>query len=157
MKVQYVAWALVLPLWLHPAGPVLAAYCIAAVTVGTTLSVVFQVAHCLEPAAFPIPSAAGMMSNDWAIHQVETTVDFAPRGRVLTWFLGGLNFQVEHHLFPRICHLHYPQIAPIVQATCAEYGVRYRQYPSFTQALVAHARWLRQLGQFDVLPSDAGL
>jgi linoleoyl-CoA desaturase len=147
MKVFYVSWAVALPLWLCPTASVAAAYSIAAVTLGTTLAIVFQVAHCLEPATFPLPDREGWMPSDWAVHQVETTVNFAPGSRLLTWFLGGLNYQVEHHLFPRICHLHYPGLAPIVAATCAEYGVRYQQHPTFLRALQAHARWLRLLGQ----------
>ena len=86
---------------------------VAGLVAGMALSVVFQVAHCLEEAEFPLPPAiAGRIDNAWAVHQVETTVDFARRSRVVTWLVGGLNFQIEHHLFPRISHVHYPAISP---------------------------------------------
>jgi linoleoyl-CoA desaturase len=81
------------------------------------------------------------------VHQVQTTVDFARGNRLLTWYVGGLNFQIEHHLFPRICHVHHPRIAEIVQATCAEFGVRYTAHESFFAALASHWRWLRRMGQ----------
>lgn len=147
MKALYLGWALILPLCLRPWRGVLLAYVVAAVTLGLTLSLVFQLAHCLERAEFPLPTPEHTMTREWAVHQVETTVDFAPRSRVLTWFLGGLNYQVEHHLFPRICHVHYPALSKIVQQTCAEYGVRYRAYETFWEALGAHARWLFLMGR----------
>jgi linoleoyl-CoA desaturase len=86
------------------------------------------------------------MDRDWSVHQVETTVDFARGNKLLTWYLGGLNFQVEHHLFPRVCHLHFPALSKIVEQTCQEYGVRYRAYGGVGQALKAHASWLAEMG-----------
>lgn len=147
MKVFNLGWTLVLPLCLRPAKGVALAYVVSALTLGLTLSVVFQLAHCLDRAEFPLPTAKHEITNEWAVHQIETTVDFAPRSRLLTWFLGGLNYQVEHHLFPRICHIHYPALAKIVKQTCAEHGVRYRSYESFWEAVVAHARWLARMGR----------
>ena len=95
----------------------------------------FQLAHCVEEAEFPLPAPkTGRIENAWAIHQVETTVDFARRSRVLSWLLGGLNFQIEHHLFPRICHVNYPAIAQVVETTCREFGVEYREFSSFRPA-----------------------
>jgi fatty acid desaturase len=79
--------------------------------------------------------------------QVETTVDFARENRLLGWYVGGLNFQIEHHLFPRVCHVHYPRIAPIVQAVCAEFGIRYTASKSFFGAVSSHGRWLRRMGR----------
>jgi linoleoyl-CoA desaturase len=90
--------------------------------------------------------------RDWATHQVTTTVDFARGNRVLSWYLGGLNFQVEHHLFPRICHLHYPALSPIVEATCRAHGVRYTAQPSLRAAVGANVRWLRALGRGEPAP-----
>jgi linoleoyl-CoA desaturase len=80
---------------------------------------------------------------------VKTTTDFAPGARLTTWYVGGLNYQIEHHLFPKVCHVHYPQIAGIVRDVCAEFGVRHRSHPSFASALVSHARLLRRMGQPD--------
>ena len=114
---------------------------------GEMLSVVFQSGHCVEPAAFPLPRHdTGRMEAPWAVHQIETTVDFGRRSRLLTWFIGGLNFQIEHHLFPRICHLHYLALAPIVEETCREFGLQYLAHETFRAAVASHFRWLRQMG-----------
>ena len=111
------------------------------------LSVVFQLAHCVEEAAFPMPRPdTGRMERAWAAHQFETTVDFARGSRLLSWFIGGLNFQIEHHLFPRICHVHYPAIAPLVEETCREFGLRYMAHETFLAGVVSHFRWLRRMG-----------
>ena len=86
------------------------------------------------------------MESDWAVHQVQTTVDFGQGNRLLSWYIGGLNFQIEHHLFPHICHIHYPALAPVVADTCKEYGLRYTAQPTFRAGLVSHFRWLRRMG-----------
>jgi linoleoyl-CoA desaturase len=113
-----------------------------------TLSVVFQLAHCVEQAAFPMPRAeTGRMDNAWAIHQAETTVDFARRSRVAAWCFGGLNFQIEHHLFPRICHVNYPAMSRVVKETCQEFGVRYTEHRSVRAGLASHLRWLQRMGR----------
>ena len=81
------------------------------------------------------------------MHQVETTVDFARGNPLVSWYLGGLNFQVEHHLFPRVSHLHYPALSRIVEKTCQEHGVRYRSQRSVGAALRSHVRWLKRMGR----------
>lgn len=86
------------------------------------------------------------MGHGWAEHQLHTTVDFAQGNRLLGWYMGGLNFQIEHHLFPKVCHVHYPALAEIVEATCREHGVCYRAHRTLLDALRSHARWLRQMG-----------
>jgi linoleoyl-CoA desaturase len=65
----------------------------------------------------------------------------------LTWYLGGLNYQVEHHLFPKTCHVHYPAISPIVEATCRAHGISHRSHPTMRAALRSHVRWLRRMGR----------
>lgn len=85
--------------------------------------------------------------TEWARHQVETTVDFAPRSRLLAWYLGGLNFQVEHHLFSRVCHIHYPALATVVSAACADHGVSYKSHATIWSAVASHTRWLRRMGR----------
>jgi len=105
-------------------------------------------AHCVEESAFPQPRPdTGRIEISWAVHQVETTVDFAPRSRVLTWLVGGLSFQVEHHLFPRICHVHYPALARLVEETCREFGLRYQACKTFPAGVASHYRWLRRMGR----------
>lgn len=136
-----------IPLLFHPLWIVLIYYAVTAIVLGVVLSVVFQLAHCVEEAEFPMPQpGTGRIDNAWAIHQAETTVDFARRSRVVAWLLGGLNFQIEHHLFPRICHVNYPAISKAVEATCREFGVKYTQHESFRSGLASHYRWLRQMG-----------
>src|SRR5262249_32613304 len=123
-------------------------YALAAVTLGITISIIFQLAHVVNEADFPLPRpGTDRMEKTWAEHQVETTVNFCRRSTLAAWLLGGLNFQVEHHLFPHICHVHYPAMANIVEATCREYGVSYAEHPTFLSGLASHYRWLRKLGR----------
>ncbi len=145
-KLLFFTIAFGIPLLFHPVWVVGLFYVIVAFIVGVVLSVVFQLAHCVEGAHFPQPQTPGRVDNAWAIHQVETTVDFARNSRAAYWLLGGLNFQIEHHLFPRICHINYPAIAPVVEETCREFGVRYTAHETFRQSLMSHFRWLRRMG-----------
>jgi linoleoyl-CoA desaturase len=143
----FLALAFGIPLLFHGIGVVLLYYGVAGVVAGIVLSVVFQVAHCVEEAEFPVPRAStGRMDHAWAVHQAETTVDFARRSRVVAWLVGGLNFQTEHHLFPRICHVNYPEISILVEETCHDFGMRYREFPSFRAGMASHFRWLRRMG-----------
>lgn len=152
-KALFFGWALVVPALFHPFWVVLVFFAITSFVLGLTLALVFQLAHCVEEAAFPeLPPGTDRLPEAWAVHQVHTTVNFAPRNRLVTWFVGGLNFQVEHHLFPRICHLHYPRIAEIVQTVSAERGVRYRTHASLRAALASHWRWLRRMGRPTAAP-----
>lgn len=113
---------------------------------GLTLTVIFQLAHTIENTTHPLPNDTGVIANDWAIHQMQTTVNFAPNNKLLSWYCGGLNYQVEHHLFPSICHVHYPAIAAIVKQTAAEHNIPYLQNESFTQAFKLHIATLRRFG-----------
>jgi linoleoyl-CoA desaturase len=136
-----------IPLLFHSIGVVLLYYGVAGLVTGTVLSVVFQVAHCVEEAEFPLPlRSTGRIDHAWAVHQAETTVDFARRSRLVTWLVGGLNFQTEHHLFPRISHVNYPAISMLVEETCRDFGVRYREFKSFRAGIASHFRWLRRMG-----------
>jgi linoleoyl-CoA desaturase len=143
-----------LPLLVYPWWQVLLGFSIVMLTVGLVMGVVFQLAHINGEAAFPEPAGNPLcVDNEWAAHQVETTVDFAPRNRLLSWYIGGLNYQIEHHLLPHICHLNYPRLAPLVRATCEEFGIRYTCYPTWRAAFAAH--W-RQLGLLGRAPVPAG-
>ncbi len=113
---------------------------------GIILTVTFQLAHTVEGTTHPLPNEKGVIEQDWAIHQMESTVNFAPHNKLLNWYVGGLNFQVEHHLFPRISHVHYPAIAPIVKTTAEEFGVPYLCNPTIGGAILSHVRLLRELG-----------
>jgi linoleoyl-CoA desaturase len=148
-KIVFFGLAFGLPLALHFSfGSVLACFVIASVTLGCTLAIVFQLAHCVEEASFAMPGLAdNRVSREWAAHQVESTVDFARGNRMVSWFVGGLNFQIEHHLFPRVCHLHYPALAAIVEDACRNHGVRYFAHPTVGAALRSHWRLLRAMGR----------
>ena len=145
-KVVFFSLAFVIPMLLHPIWVVLAVYALAAFVSGVVLSVVFQLAHCVQEADFPMPVTTGQgvarVENSWAIHQVLTTANFARSNRLLCWFLGGLNFQVEHHLFHKICHIHYPALSKVVEQVCDEFGIRYNANVSFWGAVRSHFRWL---------------
>jgi len=146
-KLVFFALAFAIPLMRHSTLSVIVFYVATMFTAGIVVSVVFQLAHCVEEAEFAVPGEnSTLMENSWAIHQVETTVNFARHSKLQSWFLGGLNFQIEHHLFPRICHVNYPQISRLVEETCREYGVAYRQHPTFRLGLLSHFRWLRRMG-----------
>jgi linoleoyl-CoA desaturase len=104
-------------------------YLIMTLVAGFILSIVFQLAHTVEHTHFPMPNEiSGKMEDEWAIHQIKTTANFATRNSVVSWFVGGLNFQIEHHLFPKISHIHYPQISKIIRQACKEYNITYVEY-----------------------------
>jgi linoleoyl-CoA desaturase len=152
-KILFFTMALGIPLLLHPWWIVLLVYLAVTFTMGIVLGVTFQLAHCIGEADFPSPSPDTLkMAAEWAVHQVHTTVDFARRSRLLTVYLGGLNYQIEHHLFPQICHLHYPKLAPIVEDVCRRFGVRYQAHPNLWAALTSHYRWLRTMGRPESVP-----
>ncbi|GEL69148.1 fatty acid desaturase family protein [Myxococcus virescens] len=147
-KLMFYGWAIALPLCFRPLWQVALCYALASFVLGLTLATVFQLAHCVEEADFSLPPEANRpFSRDWAAHQVASTVDFARGNSLVSWYLGGLNFQVEHHLFPRVCHLHYPALSRIVEDTCRERGIRYRANESVGAALKSHVRWLKRMGQ----------
>lgn len=120
---------------------------------GFVISIVFQLAHTVEHTSFAMPEeATGKIEDEWAIHQLKTTANFATKNKFVTWFVGGLNFQIEHHLFPKISHIHYPAISKIVKQVCQEYGIGYIEYPKTRLAIVSHINFLRQMGK--AIPSN---
>lgn len=154
-KAMFLALAFGIPMIIHPWWVVLIYYGVAGMVVGITLSVVFQLSHVVEEAAFIPPSETDRIENAWAIHQVESTVDFARRSKLAAWLLGGLNFQIEHHLFPRISHVNYPAMSRIVEQTCREFGVTYHEHRTFAAGVASHFRWLRRMGQPDAAVNQA--
>ncbi len=113
---------------------------------GATLSFIFQLAHVFEGTSYPEPSDSGQMERTWAEHQLFTTLDFGRKSPFVNFFFGGLNFQVEHHLFPKICHIHYSKISPIVQKTAEEYGLPFLENKTFFGALISHVRMMKKMG-----------
>jgi linoleoyl-CoA desaturase len=115
---------------------------------GFVISMVFQLAHTVEHTAFPVPDEkTGRLEDEWAVHQLKTTANFATHNKVVSWLVGGLNFQIEHHLFPKISHVHYPAISKIIRNACLEYGVPYIEYPKTRLAVASHVSFLKQMGR----------
>lgn len=133
---------LLLPMYFFPAWMAFTTYAFVTGIMSIIMSVIFQLAHCVKVAEFPLDA-----ERSWAIHQIETTVNFSRGNRLLSWFLGGLNYQIEHHLFPQISHIHYPAIAEIVKKKCEEFSIDYNDHGSFWQGVKAHYHWLKTLGK----------
>ncbi|MCA9710299.1 MAG: acyl-CoA desaturase [Myxococcales bacterium] len=147
-KLLHGVWAVLVPGLIVGWLPTLVFYVVSQFVAGLILSLVFQLAHCVQEAEFYDPRAAGgRLELDFARLQLATTVDFCPQSRWLSWYVGGLNFQAIHHLFPRISHVHYPALAPIVAQVCAEHGVAYKVSHSMGALLRSHYRWLERMGQ----------
>lgn len=147
-KAFFFTVAFVVPSLVHPVWLVLVVYVAVMMMVGLLLAVVFQLAHSVTEAAHPVAQGvAPRLPVEWAVHEIQTTVDFGRTNPVLTWFVGGLNFQVEHHLFPRVAHVHYPAISRIVEEVSARFGVRYAAHRSFARAVRSHFLFLRDMGR----------
>lgn len=150
-KVAFFAWAFVVPALFHALPTVLFFYAVASVVQGLSLSLVFQLAHSNEETRSfsreESGAAVDAAGQEWAVHQIETTANFARSNRLLTWYVGGLNHQIEHHLFPRVSHVHLPLIREVVEQACREQGVRYRAHPTLWSAICSHYAWLRSLGR----------
>jgi len=154
-KLLFFTLAVGIPLLVHPLWTVLTFYAAVSFMEGIALSMIFQLPHCVEQAAFPLPQAdTGRMEMSWAVHQVQTAVNYARGNRLLSWYVGGLNFQIEHHLFPRICHVNYAAIAPLVKQTCQEFGVSYQANETFRSAIASHFRWLRRMGMTSAVQEE---
>ena len=115
-------------------------------TAGLILSVIFQLAHIMDEAEMPMPENDGSLKNTWAIHQLKTTVNFSPKNKFINWFTGGLNHQVEHHIFPNISHIHYGKIAEIVKKTAKEFNLPYNEFKTTRKAIIAHFNYLKLMG-----------
>jgi linoleoyl-CoA desaturase len=114
---------------------------------GLILAMIFQPAHVVPTSTYPVPNDSGVVEADWAVSQLYNTANFAPKAKLFSWYVGGLNYQVEHHLFPSICHIHYNKIAEIVEQTAKEYNLPYHSYSTFISALADHTRMLKNLGK----------
>ncbi len=149
-KVVFLSWAFVIPMLLHPVPVVLFYYVVAALVLGVAMVLVFIVPHLNAEAGFPLPRAdTGRMENPWMVHQAQVALNFARHNRILTWLLGGLNYHKEHHLFPAVCHINYPSMSKIVEETCRDFGIPYKEYTSFPAGIAAHYRWLQRMGTAD--------
>jgi linoleoyl-CoA desaturase len=137
-----------LPVYVVGFGSWLVSFLIFALVAGFVLSLVFQLAHTVEHTAFPIANPdTGKFEDEWSLHQLKTTADFATKNKLITWLVGGLNFQIEHHLFPKISHVHYPSIHAIIKTTCDEHGIHFIEFKNMRLALASHVAFLRQMGR----------
>ena len=151
-KLFYYSYILVLPILFsgQPWYLVVMGFLLMHFTAGLFLSCIFQPSHIMEASAFSLPlqtDGGRRMEDSWAVHEIVNTTDFAPRNRLLSWFVGGLNFQIEHHLFTGVCHVHYRKLAPIVQSTTASFKLPYHVQPTFLKALSKQAQMLKKLGK----------
>lgn len=146
-KLIYIAIWIVLPIVIGITWwKVLIGFFVMHYTAGLILSIVFQLAHVVDETTNPVPNEHGEMENTWAIHQLYTTANFAPKNAIVNWFTGGLNHQIEHHLFPHISHIHYGKIADIIKQTAAECNLPYHEFKTTRAAVIAHFKHLRDLG-----------
>jgi linoleoyl-CoA desaturase len=156
-KVAFLGWTIGIPLFFHSPWYVILVFMVSSFVLAFTLAVTFQLAHAVDEATFTtMDQMAAAGSTEWARHQVETTVDFAPNNKFLAWYMGGLNYQIEHHLFSKVCHTHYPSLAPMVREACEKHGVRYVAHRTLWSAVKSHARWLKRMGAAPA-PTSAAL
>ena len=156
-KALFFTLAFVLPFCYHSVSVVLFHYVVVVLIMGIPLSVVFQLPHCTGRSEFPLPDGDSLeMKNPWAVHQAEVTLDYDRHSRIRTWFFGGLNFHLEHHLFPSICHTNYPGISKVVGETCREFGVKCAEHRTFWIGLAEHYRWLRKMGRSEDATKNTG-
>lgn len=150
-KIFYLGYSLALPIVLidKPWYLVVVGWLMMHYVCGMILALIFQPAHVIENTEFPMPDDKGNMKDDWASHQLKTTTNFAQKSWAFSWFVGGLNFQVEHHLFPNICHVHYKKIAPLIRQTAEEFNLPYYSKKTFVGAVAGHAKLLYALGRKD--------
>lgn len=147
-KTAYLLIYLIIPILFVGWGPALLGWLIAGIACGFCLAVVFQLAHVVEHTQFPVPDEDSQkIEQEWTVHQLSTTSNFATGNKIISWILGGLNFQVEHHLFPRVSHVHYPALNKLVKATCAEYNITYLEHRTMASAFASHIRHIHQLGK----------
>ena len=147
-KLLYVFFYAVVPIYFLGWQAWLTGFLIIHTTMGIALSIVFQLAHVVEKTSFDaVAEDHKIIASEWAIHEIKTTADFAPKNKLIGWLVGGLNFQIEHHLFPQISHIHYPALSKIVQQQCELFGLPYHYYPTMSQAIYSHVRLMKQLGR----------
>lgn len=148
-KVLYLVFYVALPIYLVGFKAWLVGYLVVEVCLGFTLAIVFQLAHVVEKTEFEyVPmDTEKHLETAWAEHQLKTTANFAMGNKLINWFVGGLNFQVEHHLFPRVSHIHYPAISKIVQEKCREFNMPYHYYETMSGAVASHFRFMKYLGK----------
>jgi linoleoyl-CoA desaturase len=145
-KFFYIFYIIVVPIYFLGFWKFFFGYLLLCATCGLFISVIFQLAHVVEGVDNPITDQDNQIKQEWAVHQIQSTSNFATSNWFVTLFTGGLNFQTEHHLFPEINHIHYPKIKPIVKEHCKEFGITYNEKSTFLDAIVSHVNYLETLG-----------
>ena len=147
-KVLHFFIFIVIPIYFLGFVPWLVGFLVYMLSTGVVLSLTFSLAHVLEDAHFPLHDMeTGMVEDVWVEHQLKTTANFATKNKIVSWFTGGLNYQIEHHLFPQISHVHYPKLSLIVKQVCQEYNIPYIEYPKVSEAIASHYSHLKYLGK----------
>jgi linoleoyl-CoA desaturase len=146
-KLTHLILFITIPIYMVGIIPWIIGFLTYALFTGFVLSLVFQLAHTDEDTHFPgVNVTTGVLEDEWAVHQLKTTANFATKNKIVSWFTGGLNFQIEHHLFPHISHIHYPAISGIVKQVCLEYNITYIEFPKVRFAVASHILHLKQMG-----------
>ena len=150
-KIMYVLFFMIIPIYKVGLIDTILGYSVIAFVCGLFISVVFQLAHVIKDTQFPVSSEKSTrIDQEWAVHQLLTTANFSTRSKIISWFTGGLNYQIEHHLFPKISHVHYPKISELVKETCQQFNVNYIEYPTMLAAVRSHVAYLRRIGKNDL-------
>ena len=148
VKIYHAFIFVVLPIYLLGWVNWLTGFLVVTCTAGFVLSIVFQLAHTVTDTEFPLAQLPdNKMPDEFAVHQIQTTANFATKSKFVSWLVGGLNFQIEHHLFPKISHVHYPAISAIVKKTCADFKLKYNEYPTVLSAIKAHIQYLKLMSK----------
>ena len=148
-KLLYFGYIMVLPALFSglPFWKIIVGWMVMHAVTGLILASIFQPAHVLEDLQFAQGEKGASMEDDNLSHQLKSTANFGTRSRLFTWMCGGLNHQIEHHLFPQVCHIHFSDLAPIVRKTAEEFGLPYRSSTTFAGALALHTKMLWKLGR----------
>jgi linoleoyl-CoA desaturase len=146
-KFYYLVVFILLPIYVVGFVPYLIGFAVMHVSMGLSLALTFQLAHVVEGAHFEEAYEDKHIDQDWAVHQVLTTANFAPKNLFVRWYVGGLNYQIEHHLFPKVSHIHYPALSEIVKETCKEFNIPYNEFQTSRSALLSHLRTMKEFGK----------
>lgn len=147
-KIIHIGFFIGLPMYIVGVVPTIIGYIFMLMIQGLILAIVFQMAHVVDETTFPMPEEnSNVIDNTVVMHQLETTANFSMNSKIVSWFTGGLNYQIEHHLFPKISHIHYPELSKIVKNLCSKYGVNYIEFPTFYSVFRSHFLHLKKLGQ----------
>lgn len=155
-KLLYLMIFIGLPVLLSPLalGTVLLGFVLMHFVQGLCLAFTFQLGHLVEgPEVIEMPKSGKLPS--WHVLQLQGTSNFGTLCPLSAWLFGGLNQQVEHHLFPKVSHVHYPALSKIVKRLAHKHGHPYHEHKTFFHALRSHFRLLRKLGEKPVVQESA--